>query len=472
MAQLNDIDILKNLQEQNMWWVNGNISPSLVPSFKRNLYDKVQHIFFNKIRRFPVLSGARRVGKSTIMFQTIDYLLKSGIDPKRIFFYTLDEFPNDGISIKEAIRVYQKYIYSSDDFFLFVDEAQKDKTWKEYIKKLFDLNKEARIMISGSSSVEITKNSEESGSARFLTINIPTFSFFEFCAINNKIVDLPPLQVFKMHTLPLQEQTDCYMKLAVLYKEFIKYLKIGGFPEYSLSDEYGYVSSLIRDQVVSKAIRQDIPKSYPIRDIDALSSLYAYFCYHSSDIVNVDTIAKTIGIDRTTCNQYIEALERANLIYISEQLDIGGKKILKPKRKVYVSDYGIKCAVTRINDVETNETELGLAVETVSFKHTKDYFISLDDELYSVGYSRNDKGQEIDIVIKEQGQDIQYVEAKYRHQSHIKDTDGIIVRGLKDTPGYIITKDLDDYGLFKRGETSLYRIPALAYFYLLGQNIK
>ena len=107
--------------------------------------------------------------------------------------------------------------------------------------------------------------------------------------------------------------------------------------------------------------------------------------------------------------------------------------------------------------------------ETIAFKHTRDYFDSLDGELYQVGYCRNEKGQEIDIVVQENATDLQYIEAKHRNTSVIKDTDGIVVFGMKDTPGYVITKQPEDFGLTERLQTSLYRIPAPAFFYLIGR---
>ncbi len=470
MAIIEEREILRNLQEANQWWASGKIDADLVPSFHRSEFERVKFIFHNELRRFPILSGPRRVGKSTIMFQMIDDLLRSGVKPTRILFYTLDDFPNNEVSVKDAVRVYNKYIYSENDFYLFIDEAQKDKTWKDFVKQLFDLNKKVKVMISGSSSVEIENDSNESGAARFLTIKIPTLSFYEFCELNHKSIDIPEVDVFSLYKLSLNEQTSIFMKIASLYKEFIRYLKIGGFPEYAQSEQYSYVSKLIRDQVVIKAIRQDIPNVSLINDIDALSNLYSYFCYRTSEIVNVSVIAKELGITRVTCNQYIDALKKANLIYISEQLNIDGKKALKPRKKIYVSDYGIRCAVTRNNDVEIDDTDLGYAIETVSFKHTKDYFISADEELYNVGYCRSEGNKEIDIVVQENGKDKQYIEAKYRKNSHIKDSDGIVVYGLKDAPGYVISKDVDDFGLSKRGEISLYRIPAIAYVYLLGKR--
>lgn len=469
MAVMQDTDILKNLQSQNSWWSSGRVDKDLVPAFKRSAYAKVHDVLFNEIRRFPVLSGPRRVGKSTILFQTIDELLQTGIKPERILFYTLDEFPNDGISIKEVVETYQKYVYDSDDYYLFVDEAQKDKTWKNYIKMLYDLKKNIRVLITGSASVEIEKASDDSGSGRFLTLKIPTMSFYEFCAMNGKTPELPNVGVFSMHELSVPEQTQIYLKLGTLYREMIRYMKIGGFPEFARSDNYSYISKLIRDQVIAKALKQDIPRSFDIRDVDSLSNLFTYFCYNISDAISVDTIATTLGIDRSTCNNYISALEKANLIYISEQLNLWGKKSLKPRKKVHIADYGIKCAVKRNTEIETNPTELGAAIESIAYKHTRDYFDGLDDELYQVGYSRNEKGQEIDIVVRKNAVDLQYIEAKYRNDSTIKDNDGIVSLGMEDTPRYVITKDPEDYGLTGRKGTKLYRMPAVAFFYLIGR---
>lgn len=469
MTLLNDNYILKNLKEQNEWWTSGTINSELAPAFRRKEYERVENVFFNSIRRFPVLSGPRRVGKSTIAFQIIDKLLKDGIKPERILFYTLDEFPNDGISIKDAIRIYQKYIYDQNDFYLFVDEVQKDDLWSSYLKKLYDLNKSVRALITGSAST-ILEN--ESGAGRFYTIKIPTMSFYEFCVMNNKQVKIPDIDVFKIHTLSLPEQTNIISTIGSLYKEMIKYFKIGGFPEYASSDNYSYVSKLIRDQVITKAIKQDITSAFNIKNVEVISNIFTYFCYNTVSVINIDMLSKELGIDRTTCSNYITALEKANLIYLSEQLEVGGKKPLKPKKRVYITDNGIKCAVTRNNNIETDDTEFGYAVETMCYKHIRDYFDSIDSELYTVGYIRNNKDQEIDIVIEENSFDIQYVEPKNRNNSIIKDTDGIVVLGMPNIPGYVITKNNDDYGLSERKNTTLYRIPIVVFLYLIGKNKK
>ena len=65
---------------------------------------------------------------------------------------------------------------------------------------------------------------------------------------------------------------------------------------------------------------------------------------------------------------------------------------------------------------------------------------------------------------------MQYVEAKFKNNFAVTDTDGLVVYGMENTPGYVITKDADDFGLTERKQTGLYRIPAVAYLYLIGRD--
>ena len=43
-------------------------------------------------------------------------------------------------------------------------------------------------------------------------MKIQTMSFYEFCVMNGKEVDLAPIDVFKMHELTLSEQTGIFLK--------------------------------------------------------------------------------------------------------------------------------------------------------------------------------------------------------------------------------------------------------------------
>ena len=113
-------------------------------------------------------------------------------------------------------------------------------------------------------------------------------------------------------------------------------------------------------------------------------------------------------------------------------------------------------------NIFTKADELGYALETTVYKHVKDYFTSIN-KLYQVGYVRDGNGVAIDVAVQYAGQPIQYIEAKMRNNSTVKDDNGIVIYGMKDIPRYVISKNATDYGLTKRKETQLYRIPAFAF---------
>ena len=142
---------------------------------------------------------------------------------------------------------------------------------------------------------------------------------------------------------------------------------------------------------------------------------------------------------------------------------------MKRKNKIYISDSGIRSAVVLDADIYTKAAELGYALETTVFKHVKDYFSSIN-KLYQVGYIRDGGGAEIDVAVQYVGQAIQFIEAKMRNNSTVKDDNGIVIYGLSDIPGYVITKSSTDFGLSERKNTQLYRIPAFAFLYLIGKT--
>lgn len=76
MAIVSDEQVIKVLRQYNLWWrIPSAIKEESKPQ-KRQAYDEALKMLMHKsIRRFVVLSGGRRVGKTTIMYQIIDHLI-------------------------------------------------------------------------------------------------------------------------------------------------------------------------------------------------------------------------------------------------------------------------------------------------------------------------------------------------------------------------------------------------------------
>jgi GTPase SAR1 family protein len=80
---------MDTLDLQNPWWKEGCIGEALAPEFHRSAFDEAKNLF--ELRQIVVITGLRRVGKSTIMYQLIEDQLNSNTDPKHILYFTFDE---------------------------------------------------------------------------------------------------------------------------------------------------------------------------------------------------------------------------------------------------------------------------------------------------------------------------------------------------------------------------------------------
>lgn len=470
MPIVNDGNILSILSTMNPWWQTGIVPKTLLKDFKRNGYYTCKKALGSDLRRIVVMSGARRTGKTTIMYQLISDLLTEGVKPQNILFFTFDHPVIRMTGVEALLTIYRNSISNDEDFWLFVDEVQFDKNWTHYLKMAYDMNPLMRAVATGSASAVVEDNIRESGAGRWTVIKIPTLSFYEFCEIKGITKNIEAIDVFKIHELTMQEQTRIILGLKDLQVHLMRYLQMGGFPELVKTENLPYAQKLLREDVMERAIKHDLPAVYEIRSIDELEKIFIYLCYNSSSIINIETMCKEFdGVSKPTIEKYIRYLENANLINISKQLNIAGKKVLKSKNKIYVADSGIRGAVVLGADIYTKDEELGYALETAVYKHVNDYFTA-QNSLYEIGYVRDGHGAEIDVAVQYAGQPIQYVEAKMRNNSAVKDDNGIVVYGMKNTPGYVITKNEMDFGLYKREKTSLYRIPAFAFLYLIGKD--
>ena len=80
MSIINEEDILKILISYNEWWRTWRVPKDATKEMKRTAFYEANKAFTNKeIRRFVILTGARRVGKTTILYQQIQDLIDKGI---------------------------------------------------------------------------------------------------------------------------------------------------------------------------------------------------------------------------------------------------------------------------------------------------------------------------------------------------------------------------------------------------------
>lgn len=476
MTIVSDEQVIKVLRQYNPWWRTPSaIKEESKPQKRLAYYEALKMLKHKSIRRFAVLSGVRRVGKTTIMYQIIDHLIEEGVNPKNILYVTFDNPILKLINAENVLSIYESLYPVEGTRYVFFDEIQYTDNWELWMKVIYDSKKDVRLIATGSASPVLEKGGAESGTGRWNVLKIPTMSFYEYC----RLLDLEEpdltenIRLSRLVRMNTAELGDLMSRFAPLLNHFNRYLTIGGFPELVLSDDDAYAQRVLREDVVDKVIKRDVLSLFNIRSPLLMEKLFLYLCMNGADIFNATTAAKELeNTSVLTIDSYIGALEMSNLIYLSKPVNVGSKGALKGKPKIYIADAAVRNAVLMIDDVLSEESELGVMVETAVYKHIVSFYQGSTAQL---GYFRKakDNQKEVDVVIELPRQKI-LCEVKYRNNSHISATDAIVElcqdENSKVTDAFLITKRLEDFGIAKH-ETAIpiMRIPAIAFLYLLGK---
>jgi len=465
--------ILQVLRGFNKWWESGKVQDDFAKPTKRfAYYDAKQSFEHTEIRRHVILTGPRRVGKSTIMYQTIHDALEAGVPKKNLLYVSFDHPILKMSEIDKILKIFINNVAVDENIYLFLDEIQYAHEWNGWLKTIYDTFPTYRVMATGSASPILSEKMPESGVGRWTQIRIPTLSFYEYLEIRE--IPVPSINETlgptSLNSLTSVELEQLMKDLEPIEKHFHRYLLIGGFPEIARTDDISYAQRIIREDVVDKVLKRDMVSLFNVRNIDELERIFLYLCMTTGDIMEATTIASNMGITRPTVVKYMALLELANLIYLSYPVQMTGKKLLNSKPKVYLADPAIRNAVlVKGEEVLQDPDQMGKIVESAVYKHISTFYYNFNPR---VGYYRDSSTQkEIDIVLMMPSFKI-LMEVKYREDSRLKETEAIVEwsKNDKTTSSLLITKQSDDFGLF--GHTSIMRIPAFAFLYLLGHAEK
>jgi uncharacterized protein len=464
-------NVFQVLTSYNQWWKTGIVPGSFLKPIRRfAYYEAINVLQHPDIRRMAIISGARRIGKTTILYQMIDKLIEDKINPKRIIYISFDHPLLKLCTMNEILDIYHNNVYAEKDAYYFFDEIQYADNWDTWLKTIYDMQPASHAVATGSASPLLLDRASESGVGRWRVLAVPTLSFYEYCELVGAQErpeldnDLRPADLIN---LSRQEQTALFMKLSPLYKHFLRYLQVGGFPELTLSEDNIYAQKVLREDVVDKVLKRDIPSIFNIRNVADIEKIFLYLCYHSSNVISIDAIAKELnGVTRPTVEKYIQLLKGANLIYISPPIEMGGKKILKAQPKIYIADAAIRNAVLMKDNILVNPDEMGIIAETAVYKHVNAFYYR---DTTRVGYFRmvSGKNKEIDIVVESLGGKI-LIEVKYQENSSIRSEDAIVKLCDEADRAFLVTKLETDYGPLANRPDKIFKIPAYAFMYLLG----
>lgn len=353
--------LIKRIAIDNPWWLSGTIAGDYkkmpLRPYSEEFYPLVAD---TSIRRAAILMGPRRVGKTVMLYHTIDRLIANGIHPQKIIYLSIDTPIYNNISLEELFNYARQALKQDDNydgFYVFYDEIQYLKNWEVHLKSLVDSFRNSKFIASGSAAAALKMKSNESGAGRFTDFMLPPLTFYEFLnlqGLNNIIFEKKEKDIPPYDTIDIDE----------LNKLFIDYINYGGYPEVVFSERIrSNPGQYIKNDIIDKVLLRDLPSLYGITDIQELNKLFVHIAFRSGNEFSYETLSSQAGIRKDILKKYLEYLEAAFLIRVVNRIDQNAKRMQRiTSFKIYLTNPTLRCALfTPIDDADSF---IGSMIET------------------------------------------------------------------------------------------------------------
>ncbi|MDP3564646.1 MAG: ATP-binding protein [Methanoregula sp.] len=373
---------IEELERFNPWWTKGSVPPGWTQEYRRKLYSSVEPC--TQRRQILLIYGLRRVGKTTLMMQVIEHVLKT-VNPRHILYFSFDDA---AFAIKDVLETYQKVILHSTienaggPLYLFFDEIQKQDGWEHTIKTYYDLYPEIRFFLSGSASAGLRKRSTESLAGRILTFTLTPLSFEEFLELNGK------------KTGKIKKDPDLYQR--EILPLFYRYIKYGQFPELARETDEVFAKKYLQNTIIERVIYRDLPQEFGMKDIELLRTIIALIGKNPGMIVKYSEIAKNLGRDQRTVANYFEYLEYGLLIRFVYNYRGGALASMRKMKKVYFTSPNLVFALNHhLDQVLPFLLENLVACETIAkffYRNSfeVDFIMETEEGLIAIEVKQND----------------------------------------------------------------------------------
>lgn len=310
--------MIETLKKYNFWDTNVKGTGIHRPVY----HDRLARL--NTGRAIVTVTGLRRVGKSYIVRQFIDYLIRQlKVHPHQIFYANLFlrelSFLKDPDRFQDAVTAWQKNLDVDPEkrMYLILDEVQEIRDWEKLVGSYFeDYTAEYKVIITGSNS-------------KLLSGELATY-----LAGRSHELRVFPLSFNEYRTFTQQTGTR---------ESLLAYLTHGGMPEIVLADNEFAKNNLI-ETTIDSVIMRDIVARYEIRNVRLLKKIVEYVSASATDEVSRNKMANLIkGSGRNasvhTVSDYLECLKEAFFIHECPVFSYRKNDYLKSgPRKIYLND--------------------------------------------------------------------------------------------------------------------------------------
>ncbi len=402
------MDFMKEAISQNRHWeTNEVVIPRIDPPLiEREAFSVLEQSAQSKF--VVILRGLRRVGKSVMARQLLQKMMLSGSKPSELCWFEFDRAMGTTTDDLDSLI---KFFQSRGAKTIIFDELAFVKGWQDIIKRYYDRT-EIKLIVTGSSALELDRRSAESLAGRFRLIAVKPFSFKEFLLLKGYSIPKTALELVDQAENAIIKCND--------------YVHSGGLPE-AVRMKAEERKSYVKDSLLNPLFFKDIPSVFPSANPDLLLKTLELLSATVGSTFQFQTLAQILGCTHPTVSAQVEILTRGLL---ARPLFNHTGSLVKQKRtskKIVISDNAI---VSTLN----SEIRVGaLAENLVAETSEAEYFW------------RDAEGREVDFIFPKKKLAI---EVKYQNTISSEDEKNLryFIERRKGWKGILITKNDESKG--------------------------
>lgn len=346
-----------------------------------------------------ILTGARQLGKTTMLKQIHQNLEKKG---QKAYYFTLED-PDVLHLLNEHPENLYKLIPKpeTEKVFLLIDEVQYLANPTNFLKYHYDLYKDIlKIVATGSSAFYIDSNFKDSLAGRKKIIRVDPLNFEEFLQFKQQKALLREYESIKSNKDYLSSKS---IDLKRMLEEYLLY---GGYPEIVLQEKTQDKIELL-NELKNSFLKKDILESQ-IEDETKFRDLFKLLAAQSGGLVNKNELCNTLRLAEKTVDRYLFVLQKCFHIQLLKPFYANLRKELTKMPKVYINDVGMRNALLNNFTSIDDRVDKGQLLENFIFNELRQT-IEQDD----IKYWRTADGNEVDFVIEKSIDTGFAVEAKW-----------------------------------------------------------
>ena len=372
-------DFARVFAEQNPWRKTGKVPASLAFDVERPLARSMHRVLVQDApRRFQLVLGPRRVGKTVGMYQTVRHLLREGLPPQRLWWLhmahpllmdvPLDQLVNAAVDSAQATDRSPAY--------LFIDELTYARDWDLWLKTLYDERRPVRIMATSSAAAALRQGGVESGVGRWDEQFLSPYLFDEFLELIGRTVETPSRDSLAETLVAVSEQTEPADDLSELR---LRFLLTGGFPELLNTPEPEGMDAgdlllrsqrVLRKDVVERVVYKDIPQVYKIESPLNLERLLYVLAGQFTGILGPGSICNDLSMSQPTFDRYLSYLERSFVVFTLQNYAKTEAGRQRRGRKLYFTDGSVRNAALQRGLAPLDDAqEMGHLLENLFAAH-------------------------------------------------------------------------------------------------------